>query len=184
MSAFLKSFLGWFAILYIALFITDYFFDKKNAPDTTENVILKPLIDSVVIGNLPEFEIRNNLKQKVVFSSPCEKDDTMAVYRLVNTQQVSVANFKDCNGKNVDGVQLNPGESTIFSFRDFSADIFSESGKYQLEMKFDVDDDIRTILSEPIEIETPGMFRLFFRAIISKPLFNLLVYFTFFTIFN
>ncbi len=181
---FLKSFLIWFAIFYLVLWGIEKFFGKKE--DTSEvgreTVQVIPAQKEVVVGNLVLFKVQNNLKKKITFLSPCENADSLHVLRVVNAEKtfdISQDVFQKCNGKRIAGLELEPGNDSTFSMRDFNLDFFSEAGKYQLEMKFDTGDgEIFSAESQPVELEMPGMLRQLFRAIVSKPLFNLLVFLT------
>ncbi len=178
---FLKSFLIWFIVFYVALLGFDYFFgdkDKKNGNGSESAITIKPVDDSIVLGNLAQFKVINKTEQKIVFTPPCENPESLQVFRKINDQEVVVSDFSNCEKKSVKSLTLEPNHSDIFSFKHFNADVFTESGNYQIRMQFLSGEETQTITSETIEFDSPGVFRQLFRAIISKPLFNLLVFFT------
>ncbi len=176
---FLKSFLIWFIVFYAALLGFEYFFGEKdkNGKNGAE-ITATPIDKSMALGNLAEFKIKNPLAEKAIFTSPCEKPGSLEVFRTINNQELVVSDFSDCNGKQVQSLTLEPNSSAVFSFKHFNGDVFTESGKYQIKMKFQVGGEEKEVVAEPIEFDTPGIFRQLFRALISKPLFNTLVFFT------
>jgi len=179
---FIKSFLIWFAIFYLVILGIEKFFGKKdqvNLPNDSQ-VIITPVKKSVVIGNLVTFKIENKLDKKISFSSPCENPENLKVFRLANDNQFNISEgaFEDCNGKHIPSFELEPDSKTTFGMRDFNRELFSEAGQYQFEMSFENGENTEIILSLPVELKNPGIFRQLFRAIISKPLFNILVFLT------
>ncbi|MCF7830766.1 membrane protein insertase YidC [Candidatus Gracilibacteria bacterium] len=179
---FIKSFLIWFAIFYLVILGIEKFFGKKDQSHlpSESQVIITPIKKSMVIGNLIAFKVENKLDEKITFPSPCENPGSLKVLRLANDNQFNISEnaFENCNGKSVSSFELEPGSKITFGMKDFNLDLFSEPGKYQLEMNFEQEENIETVLSLPIEIKSPGVFRQLFRAIISKPLFNILVFLT------
>jgi len=182
-SKFFKSFLIWFAVFYLVLLGIEKFWGKEDIeptnPEDTQ-IVLQRVKKSVVIGNLVLFKIENKLDTTIDFVSPCEKPENLKILRLVNDQTVDVSGdaFSHCNGKRIEPFSIEPGEKHQFSARDFNLDLFSEEGKYQIEMTFLAGEESVVVNSDEVLLKTPGAFRQLFRAIVSKPLFNLLVFLT------
>ncbi len=182
-SKFFKSFLIWFAVFYLVLLGIEKFWGKEEVetknPENAQ-IVLQRVKKSVVIGNLVLFEVENKLDKAITFISPCDNPENLKVLRLVNNQAVDVSGdtFSHCNGKRINPFSLEPGATHQFSLRDFNLDLFSEEGKYQIEMAFQVGEETTVITSEEVKLSNAGAFRLLFRAIVSKPLFNLLVFLT------
>jgi YidC/Oxa1 family membrane protein insertase len=182
-SKFFKSFLIWFAVFYLVLLGIEKFWGKEEVetknPENAQ-ILLQRVKKSVVIGNLVLFEIENKLDKAITFISPCDNPENLKVLRLVNNQSVDVSGdtFSHCNGKRIDPFTLEPGATHQFSLRDFNLDLFSEEGKYQVEMAFQSGEDMTVVTSDEVKLSNAGAFRLLFRAIVSKPLFNLLVFLT------
>ncbi len=178
-NEFIKSFFIWFIVFYLLLLVTDSFFASDKEVQKISEINIVPVSQSIVVGNLAEFTVDNRLSEKISFTSPCEKAGTLNIFRIVNNQQVSISNFEKCDGRTVPNLSIPSNSSAYFAFKDFNADTFSEEGKYQVEMKFSTENgNEMAILSGQVEFEEPGIFRQLFRALISKPLFNLLVFFT------
>ncbi|MCF7917679.1 YidC/Oxa1 family membrane protein insertase [Candidatus Gracilibacteria bacterium] len=177
---FLKSFLIWFLVFYAILAGYEYFWGKKNqpTPQGKEEVLIQPVKNSVVIGNLVQWKITNHLADEIVFSSPCETPGTMVVSRVVNDQNLDISSpvLQDCAPESILSFRLQPESSTYFSLNDFNHELFMEAGKYGLEMKFSEGENIVTTTAPEVELQTAGSFRRLFRTIVSKPLFNLLVF--------
>ncbi|MCF7846612.1 MAG: YidC/Oxa1 family membrane protein insertase [Candidatus Gracilibacteria bacterium] len=154
--------------------------EEEKAPDTIGPVTFELKDDSIVRGNLAVFEIENQSNQALKFTSPCESEkNTLRIFRVVNGQKVAVSDFENCDPENVPGFTVQPEGKMPFSLREYNDELFSEEGVYTAEIILDrPETDALTLESEPFEFNDPGMFRQLFRAIISRPLFNLLVFFT------
>ena len=190
----IKSFFIWFSFFYIIVWGTEYFFKGEKQNAANEPIIkIEPVEDDMVIGNLAEFQITNQSESAIDFKSPCEDPKNLSVYRLVNNKQIAISDFQNCEKKSIPSFTIPPQETSIFSMKDFNQDLFSENGNYQIEMQFtsenqgDQPDQVenlensqnsQNITSAQITFDRPGIFRQLFRAVISKPLFNILVFFT------
>jgi YidC/Oxa1 family membrane protein insertase len=179
---FAKSFLIWFFVFYALLAGYEYFWGEKNKSTQVEpQLIIAPIKDSVVIGNVVQWKITNNLDTPINFSSPCETSGSATIFRIANDQRIDISSeiLKECHEADIPNFTLQPGDDSLFSFRNFNHELFSEAGRYRLELSFDTQGETITASSNTVvELENPGIFRQLFRAIVSKPLFNLLVFLT------
>lgn len=180
---FLKSFLIWFLVFYAILAGYEYFWGEKNQPpaEPSGEIILEPVDNDVVIGNLIRWKIVNHTAEEIRFTSPCEAPGTLTVFRIVNDQTVNISDslFENCGKKNIRSFSLQPESETFLELADFSRELFDEEGTYQIQMQVQAGQEESSIIdSQPVELSSPGVFRRLFRTIISKPLFNLLVFLT------
>ncbi len=179
---FLKSFIIWFAIFYLGFWVIGNFTkkDAKISP-VTEEVTIKAVKDNLVLENIASFKISNNTSKQAVFSSPCGHPENLQISRLINGEKHNLSDkfFKKCGeNQQVSGFEIPSQSSHIFSIKTLNNLIFSESGKYVLDMKLKIGTEEKIIESEKIIYSEPGFFRSLFRKVISKPLFNLLAFFT------
>ena len=181
-SEFIKSFITWFAVFYLVMLGYQHFFaPKKEAvvPAQQQVISIKPAKDSVVLGNLVTLTIENQNPAKISFISPCKAaESTLKFYKLVNGKRFEVENFAECGSKNIAEFALENNQKINFTVPDFSNDIFNEEGEYFAEFTFDKNGEKIVVDSAPFTYEKPGMLRQLFRALITKPLFNLLVFLT------
>lgn len=175
---FLKSFLIWFCVFYVLLTVTEHFMGSKKKDTEVATVAVTAIQDDIVLGNLAEFNVENHLSEPIRFTSPCTEPGSLSIRRVVNNQKIDISNFEKCNGRGVPDLLVLPGESAYFAFKDFNEEVFSEEGSYEVEMQFRSEKgDVLTVI-ETLGFEDPGLFRQLFRALISKPLFNMLVFLT------
>jgi YidC/Oxa1 family membrane protein insertase len=180
-SQFLKSFITWFLVFYVVMWGYNYFFAKKEVPQVApdKTISIKAVRDKVVLGNLLNLTIENQDPAKISFESPCEAENsTLKFYKLVNGKRFEIEDFSDCGDRKVAEFILENNQKTNFTIPDFSADIFKEEGEYFAEFTFDKNGEPVVVESEPFFYSEPGTFRQLFRSLITKPLFNLLVFFT------
>jgi len=176
--SFLKSFLMWFIIFYFILSAVQYFTYKPEAKEVTadQEIQIKLVDKSMALGHLAQFKIQNNAASAITFASPCEEASLQA-FRLLNNQEVPVSSFENCESDSLPGFMLEPGASTLFQLPQQNNQFFSEAGRYQIELIINSDEETRTVRSQVFEYDNPGIFRQLFRGLISKPLFNILVFF-------
>jgi YidC/Oxa1 family membrane protein insertase len=178
---FLRSFLIWFAIFYLMMWALQSFLgDKEDAQAPTESgVQIKPLDLTPVIGHKLNLQIENQLDRSIVFFSPCGDPQNLIVSGLLNGEKLAIsdATFAECEKSLIPDFSLAPGEQILFSLPEFNHQFFGEAGRYVLDFRFtDEAGAVISAESATIEYESPGLFRQLFRAVIIKPLFNLLVF--------
>lgn len=166
------SFLFWFSLFYLILFFVGKGFgDKDNAVVSGQEVVVKMNKDSYALGNLPLVTVENESAKPITFTSPCENDGaTLQIVSFGDATNVA------CEGNDVAGFSLEAGASHTFNLSENTNDWFAESGQYKLQFTFEQGEENLEATSEVFEFKKPGVFRQLFRALISKPLFNTLVY--------
>lgn len=180
LNKFLKSFIVWFAVFYGVMWAYEYFFVEEVAPeggevvDTIEINTVKGG-DELALGNLAQWVVSNPTDQTMSFGAPCGAEETsLKVYSLGMGEKTVIEDFADCGEFVVEGFDLAPGEDIEFSLPDWNEKLFTE-GAFALEMTFVSGEESVVIMSEAVEYETPNLLRRLFRALVTQPLFNLLV---------
>ena len=158
--------------------MSSFFGEEKTEKDVAGGVSVSMMKSEVVLGNLVQFKIENDAASVLSFQSPCEAGGAgnLEVFRLVNGQKLAVSQLETCQEGEVPSFEVQPGESGMLELKAHNIEIFAESGKYQAIFKFAQDGAVLEVESEKVIMEEPGMFRKLFRAIITKPLFNLMVF--------
>ncbi len=182
MNDLFRSAIIWFLVFLAIMWGYKKFFAPKevNLNPKAIDISISLQDDDLSLGNLAIFKIKNNGLQEAILKSPCENTEnpTLKVYKLVNGRRFELENFANCGDKKVAGVKV-PAQSTVsFSVPEFSADIFNEAGQYFAEFNFEQNGDPVMVETPIFSYEKPGIFVTFFRSLITKPLFNLLVFFT------
>lgn len=184
LQKFLKSFVIWFAIFYLAMLGYQKFLAPQPAPEVPGEapvIVITPVKSGskISIGNLARWEVENTTTTPLTLADPCTAEaPTMRVLRMVNGQQVEIENFLECGDKSAPKFTIQPEEIATITMQEWNNDIFSEEGEYALELTLNTGDDSIVSISEPIVVKEAGMLKKLFRAIISRPLFNILVFFT------
>ena len=144
--------------------------------EEAEKVTQISLRDStLVIGNLAHFTVKNTTEDPIVFNSPCAGGDSeMAIYgRIGDNKTENLLDLGGCGEGMLKSFEIAPGEKHAFDLRFFSSEVFKDAGQYELEITTGE----TTLKSGLFRYSQPGVIRKLFRAIVSKPLFNLLVFF-------
>ncbi len=181
LSKFLKSFVIWFAIFYAGMWAYNYFFPQDVASVDVDAVAVVEITtikggDEIALGNLAQWTVANPTDKTMTFASPCgEEGASLKVYSLGMGEKTEISNFADCGGREIEGFELAPEGEILFSLRDWNEELFSAEGAYAVEMTLTGAEEPMVVTSEPVVYDTPNMLRRLFRAIVSQPLFNLLV---------
>ncbi len=180
---FLWSFLIWFSIFYLIVTGYNHFFGEAEPTQQTASEVEISVMDShLAIGQLAQFTITNNTPEALTFESPCKASATsnLKIYAETVGQRVLISpeNFDCSPRKELNGFNINPGESIYYAFNGFSSDIFKEPAQYKVEFDLtNANGDIKTATTEGITYKEPGFFRWAFRGLVTAPLFNILVFF-------
>lgn len=180
MQKFFKSFLIWFAVFYAVMWGYQKFFAPAPEGEVVHKGVTIETIrggDKMTIGNLAQWKISNDTESTITFTSPCGSDsDSLKVMSLELGKTREVSDFTDCGDFPIEGFSLDPGASRMFSLRDWNQEIFGTPGTYSLEMTFSRPDGTPLVVkSDPIEFRSVNLVRRLFRALITQPLFNLLI---------
>jgi YidC/Oxa1 family membrane protein insertase len=179
-ATFLKSFVIWFAVFYAVMWGYQKFF----APAPEEEVSVKGITietirggDNLTIGNLAQWIITNDSPDTVTFNAPCGAETPqLKLLQLELGEKKVLSEFADCGEFSIDSFTLEPGKSRAFDLRDWSQKMFATPRTYAIEMTFQrADQDPVIVQSDSVTFTAPNMVQRLFRALISQPLFNLLV---------
>lgn len=182
MQKFLKSFVVWFAVFYGAMWGYNKFFAptvEEGEVAVSKGVTIETIRggEKLSLGNLAQWDIANETENKITFPSPCgEESSSLKVLQLALGETNIVSDFSDCEAFPIEGFEIEPGETHTFSLRDWNQSLFDAPGTFSLEMSFDqIEGESIVLQSEPVTFTSPNLLRRLFRALITQPLFNLLV---------
>lgn len=185
---FLKNFILWFAIFYLTFSLLQQWFgtDKsvdQVAPTSIEEAIsIKPEKPTYAQGKLVTFKIENTGNETVSFTANCEQagaSNNAEIYRLVHGKRLLVEDFSTCQTGQIQDFSLAPNQGQRASFPHQNTTAFGEEGSYFLRLHVETESGQNLDLeSTPVAIKPAGFLRRVFQTLISKPLFNLLVFFT------
>ncbi len=177
---FFKSFMIWFAIFYGVMWGYQKFFAATPETEVVEGSVTIETVrggDELSLGNLAQWVITNDSLEEVTFIQPCGAEiPQLKVLQLELGGKKVLTDFSDCGEFTIDSFTLAPEESRTFDLRDWNQELFTTAGTYVIEMTFQrVEAEPLILQSEAVELESPNVIRRLFRALISQPLFNLLV---------
>ncbi len=183
LGGFFKSFFIWFVIFYTIMWGYQKFFAPK--PEAGEVILPDITIETVrggdklAVGNLAQWIITNNTEETITFPSPCDEEiSVISLFELGLGEKTLVTDFSDCDEFWMEGFSLEPGKSYVLDFRDQNQELFATPGVFMMEMVFTTEETNHepfVIESETVTFESAGFVRRLFRAMISRPLFNILV---------
>ena len=183
LQKFLKTFLLWFVLFYLGAMTYQRLVPAQPSPGehTNPTISITPVKQDFIIGQRVEWQITNQLSETVQFFSPCESESersSLQLFRQKDDNETLVSDFQECKDLPISDITLQAGESANFDLRAFQDQFLAREGTYVLEMTFQrTESDPYTVRSSIVTLDRPGAIRQLFRAIVSRPLFNLLVFF-------
>lgn len=177
---FLKSFLVWFAVFYAVMWGYQKFFTSTPEGEVVSTGVTIETIrggDEMTLGNLAQWDISNDTANTLTFSAPCGAENSSLHVLLLELGETKIIeDFSDCGAFVVDGFSIEAGASHTFSLRDWNQQLFDVPGTFALEMTFtQAEGDPIVIQSESVTFKSANLLSRLFRALITQPLFNLLV---------
>ena len=168
----IMSFLFWFSLFYLIFF---FFFNKpvENIDPATAEVAIMTDKSKYVVGNLPHFTIQNPTDKTYTLTNPClAGSEKLQLVTLGETQPIA------CEEGAVSTLTFAPKTEQEVPFSSITQQVFDEDGNYKLRVLLDSEEgEILELTSDQITYKKPGIFRTLYRNLITKPLFNILVFF-------
>lgn len=187
-TEFLKNFLLWFAIFYMTFSLLQQWFGEDEKKETiVENtpmtaITVEPESKKYSIGSLVTFKIENTGTETVSFTTNCGKTGvapTAEIYRLVNGKRLLVEDFAACEANHIKDFTLASQKGIRLTFPYQNSEAFGEEGIYFLRLLMESESGENIDLeSAQIQLKPSMWIKRIFQTVISKPLFNLLVFFT------
>ena len=174
----LSSFLIWFTVFYL-IFWGISAWQKKDQPDPQQNgnAQISLFDDSLVSGQMAQILVHNTTKETLTWHSVCDTPESLRVYGFLNNQKIQIET-PTCRVADIPGIDIPTGKKAMITLPNINTALFYQPGQYQIELQLqDSSGAIETLITKSFDVEAPGMFRQLFRALVSKPLFNLLVFF-------
>ena len=174
-KSFLISFLTWFALFYIVLWGLEKWLVTE--PEPQAGPLEARLLDQkLVLGQVAVARFTNQDQVPYQWTGWCEQDQTNPeISRVVNGQTLPIFSAENCP-ETSQSVVIPAGEKRDISFLPITAAIFTEAGEYQFQWTWEAQGVEPTSLVLGLSYVEPGLFRQLFRALITQPLFNILVF--------
>lgn len=171
----IMSFFFWFLLFYAILLGLDrYVFKKDVAPSqSASEVIISTDKRTYRVGNLPHFTLVNRTDQTYKLKDPC----------LAGAEKLQLVTLGDvlpitCEEGAIDAFELAPQTQKEIMISEVSTDVFQDAGNYKIRVLLEnAEGETQAVDSEQVVFKEPGIFRTLYRNIITKPLFNILVFF-------
>lgn len=134
-------------------------------------ITVTALKDSAATGKELKFKISNGTSQTLELKNPCP-DPFLQVYRLKNGQPEELKNDLVLTCTNAKNLSIEPGKTAQVSLGDYSYEMFSEIGQYQVGLTLP---DGKVTLSSVFEVHAPSFLTKMWRTLLYIPFLNALV---------
>lgn len=165
-----QRFLNFALIFVITLLILQLFMQPptEEPPGSRDDLEIMGET-SFSVGEVVAFQLRNNTAEVLEFSKHCPQAP-FTLQKYANGEfSVITGESQDCQPV----TSLLPGATQRVSYQDFQAQIFQEPGKYRLEIPLQ-----EKVFAREFTIEQPGIFGQMWQAVVYRPIFNALIFFT------
>lgn len=169
-----RSFLTWFLTFYLLFWGIQLFFNDQEEAGVTERPSIEVITDQKVIEGTPLLvTLRNNTDQDWIYKDICKDGQRPLIARVFNQTQTVNLEYSEADCQQAFGVadfSVPAGGTYEFGIGALNARFFTEAGNYRVSLP-----GIEGANAE-FAVKEAGGIRKLFRAVITQPLFNLLVF--------
>ena len=122
-------------------------------------------------GKEVKLSIQNNLQEEIVIENECPSAP-LDVYQYVNGEWLQVSATLDIECGTIEDTVLQPGEKGSLSYGQWTYNLFSELGRYQVRFEHGE----KTYYSNEFTIGSPSLLTNFWREAFYKPIHNALIF--------
>ncbi len=162
-----------YALIVVITILLVQTFSKKSDDQQIQRDDLQIIAQNeITTGSAFLLTLQNNTDSEIVLPNDCPQElFNISKYRNGEWQTVSAtAEEGRCEA---DEFSLLPSERISLNYQPWQRDIFTEIGKYRVEIPFDD----KTFLHE-VEVVNPGFFGRIWRTVVYRPIYNTLVFLT------
>src|SRR3989338_1306437 len=156
--------------------VTNWFFPKQDATPVASGVLLKMQDASLREGANPMLVIENHRTEPVPFAARCPEPPVDVYYRGADGAQEPVR-VKEGEPVSCPSIEsLAPDATATIDLGPWKYSHFSQRGRYELRLPEAPGEPANAEASVTFTIHEPGVFVKLFRAFISKPFLNFLIF--------
>ncbi len=167
-----QKFLNYALVAVIAILLFQTFSPKTEV----ENVVrddLQIFTDAkITTGSPVSLILQNNSAEKISLASDCP-DEPFDISKYQNGEWRKISATTEASRCDSRDLEIAPGTKISVNYQPWQKDIFTEIGKYRIEIPVGE----KTFLQE-IEIKESGFIGKTWDTIVHRPIYNLLVWFT------
>jgi len=173
---FVKSLALWFCIFYLTFWAYQTWFSPTEEKTTVGDLTVELVDKTPVVGQLVQARIKNQTADTWTWEHFCTDPVSLQLQALVANKEVEVT-MPECKSAPYGAVTVAPQSTTFISLPEFNTDLFTTPGNYRLNWQFKNGEETQDLTTADFEVGAPGFWRKGFRALVTQPLFNALVWF-------
>lgn len=170
---FVKSFLLWFCIFYLAFWAYQQLFATPKEAPQSGLLTIEMTNKTPVIGQLIQFKVDNQTDSAWTWPHFCNDSQALTMEALVASKAVKMV-LPEC-GEAVAAIKIKPHSVGFITLPEFNTALFTTPGDFRMTWLFKSGDKVQSLSTGEFEVQPPGVIRKIFRAVITQPLFNALV---------
>jgi YidC/Oxa1 family membrane protein insertase len=166
-------------LIFFALFLTLQGFEQEKPSDSTASgpVVLETAKKEYIVNHPIELLVTNTTSEVVAVANDCPSEP-LDVFRYVDGDWEQVESSSDsvvCSD-DLKPLLLVPFETLVVDYRPWVDTVFSEFGRYKIELSLVGSDDTVVVVFTEFEISDRGLVRSIGYTFFYRPLYNFLVY--------
>ncbi len=161
------------AVVYLAVDFGMRWFFPKADPAEVNQIVLQVKDPTLSLGGAPVITVKNNTESPVAIDSlGCLP---VNVYRISGSGRTMVNGEAEAECEGLPET-IAAGESEEMNLAPWKFSMFGEKGTYELELRLGSGSTVADPITAQLTIGEPGFFARIFRAFITKPLLNALIF--------
>ncbi len=120
-------------------------------------------------------DLENNTKNKVVIENECPREP-FKVLRYENNDWIQKKATPELDCSNAEDIELLPGEETKINYTNWNNALFSEKGRFRIELETTLNNELKTISTNEFIVVEPGILKQLWNGVFYRPMYNGLIY--------
>lgn len=170
-------------LIFLAVFLLiNYLLQSCYGPEEEEfhetgNVVMTTTRTEYSRHQTVTVHVRNNTSEAIKIPDECPAEP-MNVYRYEDADWVQRSVSPDLDCKETADIIINPGQEVSIPYDNWNYALFSDMGRFRIELPVEIDDEERVYSSNEFRIVKEGIFRQIANGLFYRPIYNALIFLT------
>jgi YidC/Oxa1 family membrane protein insertase len=169
-------------VIFLAIFLTINYVlqscqNKEVELITDGNVTVTTSKTEYSRSQLVTVKVKNNSTETITIKNECPSEP-LSVFRSENNEWVQQNVSPELNCENAKDLEIETGKELSLNYNDWNYALFSEMGRFKIELQAELDGEEKIISSNEFLIVKEGIIKQLWQAVFFKPIYNGLIFLT------